>query len=79
MRAGLSNCRELYSLSFGDGLSGFAGLTIQAVLRIHTDASFVASNSHCVWNYSRLLRIDALLLSDTVEIGKGEDLCVCCY
>ena len=60
-------------LSFGDGLSGFAGLMIQAVRKIHTDASFVASNSHCVWNYLRLLRIDVLLLSDTVEIGKGED------
>lgn len=32
MQAGLSDCRELYWLSSGDGLSVFFGLTFRAVL-----------------------------------------------
>lgn len=70
MWACLNDCRELYLLSLGDNLSGFSGLTIQAVLRRHTDLSFLASNTSCVWYCLRLLRIDALLLSNTVDITK---------
>ncbi len=65
MQAGLSDCRDLYRLSSGDGFSGFFfWLDNSSCFGIASDASLVMPALYCL----RLFGIDVLLLSSIVEI-----------